>query len=287
MIDLIDGAYVAAQIRLVRQVRRGTILLLEGHTDAKLLGRFTNPDTCEIEIGFGKANVIEAIDLLEDEGFQGIVGVVDADFDRLTNVTHSLDNLCVTDVHDLDLMIFLSPSLDRYVAEHGNQERIKKDFLGDLSAIRSKIIDCCLPLSHCRLASSRRKLMLRFNGLKHDELVSQHTLTMDQIMLIKTVTDRSSSTCSPATLLTFMNREAAEQHDPHQLVNGHDTAAILGIALRKLIGDRRDVHTWASEIEAGLRLAFDWEAMVSTGLYQCLRAWEGRNPPYRIFSRSS
>src|SRR6266446_4329608 len=102
----IDGHYVAAQIRLMRQVWKGSFLLLEGSTDAKVFDRFIDGSRCQIEIGFGKPNVHDAIELLEDEGFPGVVGVIDADFDRLTGTTYSLDNLCITDVHDLDFMIF-------------------------------------------------------------------------------------------------------------------------------------------------------------------------------------
>ncbi len=283
MIAQIDGAYVAAQIRLIRQVQKGTILLLEGSTDAKVFDQFIDRSVCEIEIGFGKPNVLDAIDLLEDEGFQGVVGVVDADFDRLTGTTYSLDNLCVTDVHDLDLMIFLSPSFDRYIAEYGNKDRIENQFDGDLSRIRSKIIDCCLPLAHCRLASERRNLRLTFRELKHEELVDRETLKINRDALIAAIISRSAARSTAANLNAYIKNEEAKLHDSYQVASGHDVAAVLGIALRKLIGDRRDVHTWASEIEAGLRLAFDWQALACTGLYRCLRSWEVNNKPYRVF----
>lgn len=45
---------------------------------------------CDIEIGFGRKNVMEAIDILEDEGFVGVIGVADADFDRLLGVQTAL-----------------------------------------------------------------------------------------------------------------------------------------------------------------------------------------------------
>src|SRR4051812_13829970 len=100
MRNQIDGHYMAAQIRLMRQVWKGTILLVEGPTDAKVFDRFVDSTACRVEVGFGKANVRDAIDLLEDEGFRGVVGVIDADFDHLMGVDYRLENLCVTDVHD-------------------------------------------------------------------------------------------------------------------------------------------------------------------------------------------
>jgi hypothetical protein len=43
--------------------------LVEGETDARLFDRFVDSSGCQIEIGLGKRNVLEALDLLEDEGF--------------------------------------------------------------------------------------------------------------------------------------------------------------------------------------------------------------------------
>jgi hypothetical protein len=76
---------------------------LEGETDARAFDRFIDRAACDIEIGYGKANTLEALDLLEEEGFPGIVAVVDADFDRIRGKVYRLENLCITDLHDLDL----------------------------------------------------------------------------------------------------------------------------------------------------------------------------------------
>jgi hypothetical protein len=282
MLREIDGHYVAAEIRFLRQVSKGTILVVEGQNDAKVFKRFIDTVSCELEIAFGKRNVCEALDLLEDEGFPGVVGVIDSDFDRLTGTSWGLKNLCVTDVHDLDLMIFLSPALERYLEEYGDVARIKERFEG-VAAVRMTIIGTCLPIACCRLASERRKLRLRFSGLKHEELVCEETLVMDRDALIAAVVARSGSRCTQVTLTQYMAAEMSRNHDPHQLTSGHDAAAVLGIALRKILGDRRDVHTWATEVEAGLRLAFDWNALTGTGLYGCPQAWERDNAPYRIF----
>src|SRR5947207_15972275 len=111
----IDGWHVAAQVRLLRQVHRGAILILEGESDNKALYRFIDPSGCEVEIGFGKTNVLKAMDLLEEEGFLGVVALVDADFDRILDATYNLENLCMTDKHDLDLTIFSSEAFDHYL----------------------------------------------------------------------------------------------------------------------------------------------------------------------------
>jgi hypothetical protein len=284
MIGHIDRFYVAAQVRLVRQVHKGTILILEGETDARVFGRFIDKSACDIEVAFSKTNVIGALDLLEDEGFPGVIGVVDADFDRILGRTYPVVNLCLTDFHDLNLVIFASTALDHYLAEYADTTPFKALFGSESQAVRKRVVAGCLTLGHCRLSSERRNLRLYFKDLDHEQFVGEDDLVVDADALIATLINRSRTVCTVDNLRTFIAAEVSRAHEPYQLVSGHDVSAVLGIALRKLLGQRREVQTWRREIEAGLRLAFDWEALEGTSVYSCLRAWERNNRPYRIFT---
>jgi hypothetical protein len=237
---------------------------------------------CDTEVAFGKKNVLDALDLLEDEAFPGVVGVIDADFDRLLGVVYGLENLCVTDQHDLDLVLFSSSALDRYIAEHADAKLYKAECGSDTRTLRLRVMETCKPIAYYRLVSEQRSLNLYFKDLKHEDFVNVNDLTMDANALLASVISRSRTQCTSAFIKKLVAVEAAKGHNLGQLVSGHDAAAVLGIALRKLLGNRRAPQTWASEIEAGLRLAFDWEAMKGTAIYACLRKWEQENNPYRI-----
>jgi hypothetical protein len=235
MISQIDGYYIAAQIRLVRQASKRAILVLEGETDARVFDRFIDQGTCDIEIGFGKANVIEAIDLLEDEGFVGVVGVVDADFDRLIGTQHGLENLCLTDCHDLDLTIFSSLALERYLAEYADVELIRTRYNSDFQLLRREILTSAIELSHCRLVSERDGLRLYFKDLRHDEYIDLD-LVVDVSLLTSDVVQRSTTRCTVDQLQRLIQVEACSSHDMYQLTNGHDVGAVLGIACGKFSG---------------------------------------------------
>ncbi|MCK1386878.1 DUF4435 domain-containing protein [Bradyrhizobium sp. 21] len=283
MIGQIDGYYVAAQIRLLRQIDKRAILLLEGEDDARALDRFVDPKKCDVEIAFGKKNVIDALDLLEDDAFQGIAGLADADFDRVFHIEHPVENIYLTDQHDLDLTIFTSSALDRYLREHADADRVKRLFDSDASKLREAVIDSTLPLAFCRLVSARDNLSLYFKDLRHDDFVSPNDLSVDYNQLVNEIILRSNTRCTKDQLLRLIAVERKQQHDCLQTANGHDVAAFLGIALRKMIGNKRIHQTWASEVESGLRLAFDWDALVQTTMYAMLRTWEANNSPYQIF----
>lgn len=287
MLNEVDGWHIAAKIRMARQIRKGTVLILEGHTDAKVFNRFIDTNLSEITVSFGKENALKALDLLEEEGAAGIVALVDADFDNVCRKVYSLENLYLTDFHDLDLTIFASIACDRYVAEHADRVKLQENFRGDTRAVRDRVVGASLPIALCKLASERQGLGLSFKGLKLEALFNVEDLSIDHEALQMELISRSRTRCSLIQLKAYIAIEIAEKHEPYQMASGHDVATILGLALRKLIASRRDVHTWGSEIEAGLRLAFDWEALKTTAIYKNLKAWEANNHPYRIFREAS
>jgi Protein of unknown function (DUF4435) len=51
--------------------------------------------------------------ILEQRGFQGVLAIVDADFDRLVPPTYQSLNLLLTDAHDLETMLIQSPALEK------------------------------------------------------------------------------------------------------------------------------------------------------------------------------
>jgi hypothetical protein len=196
MIRHIDGYYVAAQVRLIRQVHKGTVLILEGDTDARAIESFVDGKLCDIEIAFGKTNVLDALDRLEDEAFAGVVGIIDADFDRLRGKSYQVENLCVTDTHDLDLTIFASPAFDRYMAEHADRNLLKGAFGSDLMLVRQKVLDASLPFACCRYTSECRGFYLLFKDLSYDQFVSVEDLSVDSDALLSELISRSRTRCT-------------------------------------------------------------------------------------------
>lgn len=271
---------------MLRHSDKRSILLLEGDKDARVFERFIDSSACDIEIGFGKQNVLGALDLLEEEGFQGAIGIIDADFDRLLGATYAIENVCVTDVHDLDLMIFGSLALDRYLREHVDRDLFGKLYQSDIDLLRSEILSKSLRLAYCRFVSERDGLRIYFKDLRHDEFISVDDLTVALSDLTKNLIRRSHTRCTVSQLERLVALEESKNHDPWQITNGHDVAAFLGIGLRRMIGSKKVHQTWSSEVEAGLRLAFDWAAFEATSLHRSVREWEAENKPFRIFPTS-
>jgi len=278
----LDGWDLAAHVRFMRQTHKGSFILVEGAWDDRVFSRFVDSDRCSIEVSFGKSNAIEALNLLEEDGFEGIVAIVDMDFDGLDGVDHQLDGLIVTDHHDLDLTILLSPALSTFLDFRADPARIKSVANGDLSVIVDLILKAGETLGHCRWLSSKHDLMLDFKNLNF-EFINQATLECDDVHATAEIISKSpAAKCNGMQLGERLRAARAQQVDLKQLVCGHDATTVLGIALRQMLATRPKPQTWRSEIEAGLRMAFDYASFQSTNIYSSLRQWEANNDRYKI-----
>ena len=128
MKDLLSIDRVANQIRLRRSTYSGTFLLVEGGKDKIFYERFVDKLACELVNASGKPSsklrVIEILKIFEKSSFQGVLAIVDADFERLESLLYSSPNLLRTDTHDLETMLINSPAFDKVVAEFGSEEKI-------------------------------------------------------------------------------------------------------------------------------------------------------------------
>ena len=92
----------ANQVRLRRSTFSGTFLLVEGRSDKLIYDRLVDSSTCEVVIVSGKPSsklrVIAILEILQKSSFQGILAIVDADFDHLELSSDSSPNLLRTDM---------------------------------------------------------------------------------------------------------------------------------------------------------------------------------------------
>lgn len=280
----LDGWDFAAHIRFVRQVHKGCIFIVEGENDDRVVSSFINEALCTVEISFGKSNAVEALDLLEDEAFPGVVALVDADFDRIHGIDHGLQNLVMTDGHDMDLTIMASDALEKYLSKVAEAEKLQKFGADSTTLVRETIYNSASPVACCRYLSDRETFMLAFRRLGFD-FIEEATLNCDVNHMIDDIMVLSpAARCSAAELKNRLSAFRISEYDLYQLLNGHDTATILGVALRKILGSLDRSETYGAKIEGALRDLFEPYMFYATKMFLMLRDWEQENPRYKIFA---
>jgi hypothetical protein len=254
---------------------------VSGEGDIKRFGKFVDQDACSIQNCFGKQNLLEAIDILTSEGFPGILGLADAEFDRIEGSLPLSEEIIFSECHDFDLDLVRTDILRRYLAEVGHSH--KCDELGGPEGVRVWLLEACKPLSVLRYIACAQSLRYRLDQIDYRQICANGCIDLD--LLVRYVSIDQPSICEQHELKRLLVSCAAQNFDLEQLTNGHDLCAMLGLALQGRLGDRKPDQTFPAEVKIHLRLAFSDEDFDRTPLFLAILRWEGENVPYVILKR--
>lgn len=281
MREFLTDDRIANKIRLRREISSSTFLLVEGSSDKVFYERFIDKSACELEIAAGKFRVINVLEILEKSSFCGVLGIVDADFDRLESLSYNSPNLLLTDTHDLETMLINSPALNKIVREFGSEDKIAKFGMD----VRTVLVEAGRSIGYLRWISQRDRLELTFNGIKYSKFIKEQSLQLDELELIKEVKNKSQMlSLDNKAILQRITEHKSDSHDCWQVCCGHDLVEILSLGLRKAIGTMKPSEIEPDNLERSLRLAYEEVYFRQTQLYANIRQWESENVPFYAFS---
>jgi Protein of unknown function (DUF4435) len=275
---------IANKIRLRREISSSTFLLVEGSSDKVFYERFVDKLVCELETATGKIRVINVLEILDKSNFSGVLGIVDADFDRLESLSHNSPNLLLTDTHDLETMLINSPALDKVVREFGSEDKISKFGMD----VRTALTKAGMSIGYLRWISHRDRLNLTFSGIKYSKFIKEQNLQLDELGLIQEVKNKSQASFDNKDIQQRIAKQKNDCHDCLQVCCGHDLVEILSLGLRKAIGTMKSKSSEIEpeSLERSLRLAYEEVYFRQTQLYANICQWENNNALFQVFSSS-
>ena len=269
-------------IRLRRSLHKGCFLVVEGRDDRLFCEQFVDTDSCAVIVAQGKQNVVEVIDTLEVSRFPGVVGLVDADFDRIEGCEWESDNLILLEPVDLEAMLIRSSALDRVLVEFGTPGKLA--VFG--KNIREMLVEAAIPIGCLRLHSKRAGLDLRFRNLRYASFIDRRSLRNNIHALIRDVKNRSQRTGLPCeNLVQEINAIAGSLEDPWLVCSGDDLVSILALGLKTALGTNHSHKVAYDVICRCLRLAYQRDEFDNSKLFGDLRRWTIRNPGYRVLQQ--
>ena len=272
---------------MTRQAFGGTILLVEGGTDRRFFGKFTDPDKCQLLPTHEKDRAIRAVVQLSAESFPGVLAIVDADFWHVDGRCPPSPNILVTDVHDVELMIVRSDAFDRFIDEFGSASKIKRFLENNGSdGLRSSLLRRCLPLGLLRWLSSTEGFDLVFDGLRFKNFVDRQTLCVDIEGLLNNVRGLTTQADVdwPTVDSNLDDLLSRDDWDVWNMCCGHDFVGVLCIGLKNALSTHSGQIASPKNIERSLRLAYDARDFRETELYVASTEWEENNSPFEVFS---
>jgi hypothetical protein len=275
---------IANEIRQRRSSLNETFLITEGTADKRFYKQFIDKESCKVYVAYGKQNVIRTLEILENDGFNGVIAIVDADFDRLEGIEPDSVNIFMTDTHDLETMILKSPALEKLLIEHGSEQKIRSITKTQNKDIRQILLDAGIQIGYLRWVNEKDNLSLKFEGISFNEFIDENLLTLNLVQMIITVQNKSQRhNIKTEDIQERLNQLSNPDHDPWDVCCGHDLVCILSFGLRKVLGTNNANAVTPEHIELDLRLSFEETYFLATQLYESLKAWEQNNHPFRIF----
>ena len=283
MREHITASAIANAIRMKRSLFAGAFLVVEGTSDSVIYGRVVDHDACTIEIAHDRDRVLGTIAILNADGVLGVLGIIDADFDRITGRFPGMPNVLQTDFHDVECMMLNSPAFDRVIEEFTGSDRVSAYSNRETALIAHRLATNAAPLGCLRLISLVDGLNLKFEGLSFHAFVDRSRVDIDIVQMIRDVVNKSRRhELDQVALRQSVARELGKNHDCWQISCGHDVAELLSIAVRRIFSGRSSGDVSTERLEQSLRLAYEAEFLRDSHLVRGISRWEIAHPDFKV-----
>lgn len=234
------------------------IIAMEGLSDVRLFRCLLEHEKIKFEIVDGKQQLLSVMQELIEEFPKKLFAVCDADYDHLTreNQDACRYSTYMTDEHDTEIMLLISPALDAFISEYSS--------LDNIELIRSQLFDnafsCAYKIGLLRWVNTTENLKLIFKGLNFNQFVDVDNLDININIdaLVDELLRRSPNKAEETTkeyleikLEKFESQQACKLH----VCSGHDLTKIISMVYQQ---------RWASvelnmdqrKVESALRVGY-------------------------------
>ena len=258
---------------------QGAIVVLEGDDDEKFWshpGRLD--DHCQIVVAEGKLNVLGCMDILSDGKIDGVVGIVDDDYERILGMEGDRGDVVGTGVHDLECVLCQSSALDAVLVEYGNKQDIE-EFLNqetERKDVRSALVERSAVFGKLRYVRERW-----FDEIEEwvevpvGRFVDEDNWSVDESGIEDVVRQHAYGE-------EVLRRLAElEEEELWRFVHGDDILRVLRVGLRKVLGENGPM-LGVGQITAVLKASLSVAELRETELGRNISSWEERNAGYRV-----
>lgn len=264
---------------------KGHYLIVEGTKDSKLYGRFLNHQEIVIKEAFGKQKVKKVIQILTARGFDRKIGIIDADFSRITEEDIEINGIFITDDHDIEVMVIKTKALDDVLHLFCSNLKIKEFKKNHRVSVKDKIFELGKKVGYLKLANKIFDLGLIFkpeklggNQIKYKNFISDKTLNyLGDEKLIDTVfnysINKSTNIQDKIIISKKLSKIKGNEYPIEQLVNGHDLTNVLFILMKKVLSSKKKELYDSNSVEYFLTLAYQFDDYKMTYLYKNIKNW--------------
>jgi hypothetical protein len=264
--------------------RRIVTLLVEGGFDQRFW-RMHCVRECRVIPKRGRQAVLAELDRAEDHPDAVLLGVLDADLDRIEDRLVIRDDVIWTDAHDLEGTLIALPALGKLIAQLVEPEKLAEDEARWTESIQARLFRHAAEMGRLRWLAQREglaALVFKKKSKRELNLFDRYERCVDAdwspslAKIIEQMINYSSAHHLLSQDLTDQC-EALPGADPAQLCNGHDLIGFLRVSPQ--IGKRPLVVDDLADRLAG---ACERHWLVLTSMWQDIEAWERAHPGFQV-----
>jgi len=245
-------------------------VLLEGESDVRLFRKLFNPSNCKVEtVPGGKFKVEDCVQALIAD-YSLVLGIRDADFIHIEKAPYNKANIFLTDVHDMEMMIFSEDELfSALISEHTHLAADQH------LEIRDAILNSIKQIGYLMWLNEKGDLKYNFN-IGFVDLLSFTNPHIDFRQYFSRLLNKSPN----ATIIDVtdvLNRIALLQQtnpDLFQLCNGHDFQTAFSQYLRQ-VHNANNVNE--KNIGSSCRIAYTSNHYQKSMLFRNTQKWADDN----------
>ncbi len=294
MKQYIGGTRIANDVMLLRDQYYGAIVIVEGVDDVKFFHRYFDQSQSKVLPAHKKGHVIDAIKILATRSAEGILGVVDCDFSYLDGDVPEHPNIVVTDFHDVETLIIMSPALDNILREIVPSEEI--DLLDNFADnVRNVLFEAGSTIGFLRWVTFREKLGLKFKGISFERIFDSQEKIIDLELLFDLSQENKETGCkySYEKIKEKATDLAKKKPNLGHVCQGHDLVSLLVRIIPVVFKDtfskeilsktqNKALRSTEKDMSSKLRLAYDTSFFRETQQYKSIKNWEKGNSPYKV-----
>ena len=279
---------------------KSIFVYVEGDTDKVTLEDFFN-DMVIVRVFDGKNRKNAVIIAMKEVArsprkLRKTIGIIDADFNRITGTIKNIDNLFYTDYHDLDVQIFLSEALIKFIKLF----MFKPDNV-NFKKVRNKCVELANEYGYFLLSFYKNQIY-REEFEKWIKNIDYYLQEPNTSFLNKLICSHLKTACKHKLLqkekyCRIINRiktlkdKKIHRTLTYDLVNGHDVIRAfsklilwekmnlqkknLSNAYKNLLFNKyKEFERFMRNIENGLRIAYDYDCFLKSELFSKIKEYQ-------------
>ena len=274
----IDASLILSEAKMLMADCGEASILVEGGSDITFFNvLMSKKNKVRFKSVNGWEKVYETILLAQKENYVSIAGVIDRDYHLIIeDKVYESNQLFFTDRNDIEMMLFFSQSLEKFLKICANKNKLKRQ-----EDVRNPILSAAAYIGALRVVSLLNKYCLDFDGFECKNFVEKSKLDPDCKKMIEKITQRTRSkgkavNVSDEELQIEVNKFLVE-YDKECLCNGHDVLEILCIAMMKLYATSSADEYSSENMFNYLLMGYNEEEFQQSALYRKLHLWIKNN----------